>query len=55
MASSSDILSLSLTLTWKSESLGVKILKLSVDTIQSQKNIWSFTAVDFLDFDFFPL
>ena len=26
-----------------------------MDTIWSQKSIWSFTAVDFLDFDFFPI
>ena len=26
-----------------------------MDTIWLQKRIWSFTAVDFLDFDFFPV
>ena len=32
-----------------------KILKSSMDTIWSQKSIWSFNGVDFLDFDFFPV
>ena len=53
MGSSRDIKELSLTLTSKSESLFAKILKSPIDTIQSQKSIWSFTAVDFLDF--FPV
>ena len=55
MGSSHDIKRLSLTLTWKSESLVAKILKLSIDTKGSKENIWSFTAVDFLVFDFFPV
>ena len=57
MGSSRDIKIISLTLTCKSESLVAKILKSSMDTIWSQKSIWSFTAVDvdFLDFDFFPV
>ena len=55
MGSSRDIKRLSLTLIWKSESLVAKILKSSIDTIGSQTSIWSFTAVDFLDFNFFPI
>ena len=46
-----DIKRLSLTLIYKSESLVAKILKFWIDEIWSQKRIWSFTAVDFLDFD----
>ena len=34
---------------------GCQNLNSSVDTIWSQKNIWSFTAVHFLDVDFFPV
>ena len=44
-----------LNLTWKSESLVAKILKQSMDIVWSQKSIWFFAAVDFLDFDFFPV
>ena len=50
MTSSRDIKKPSLTYHWLS-----KILKSSMDTIWLQKSIWSFTAVDFLDFDFFPV
>ena len=46
---------ISLTVTWKSESLVAKVLKSSMDRIRSQKSIWSFTAVDFSYFDFFQL
>ena len=55
MGLSRDIKRLSSTLTWKSQSLVAKTLQSSMDTIRSQKGIWSFTAVDFLDFDFFPV
>ena len=46
-----DMENYNMTLTWKSESLVAKILKSSMDAVWSQKSIWSFTAVDFLDFD----
>ena len=55
MGSSRDIKRLSLTLTWKSDSLVAEVLKLPIDTLWPQKSIWYFTAVDFLDFDFFPV
>ena len=56
IGSSRHIKRLYLTLMWKSELLGAKNLKSSVNTIWSQKkNIWSSTAVDSLDFDFYPV
>ena len=55
MGLSRDIKRLSLTLTWISDPLVTKILKSSIDTLWSQKGTWSFTAVDFLDFDLFPI
>ena len=55
MGSSPDIRILFLTLTWKSKSLVAKILKSLIDTMWSQKSIWSFTSADFLGFDLFPV
>ena len=55
MGSSHDIKILSLTYKWKSESLVAKILKSLLDTILSQESIRSFTAIDFFDFEFFPV
>ena len=55
MDSSRDIKRLYLTLKWQGESLVAKILKSSMDTIGSKKDIWSFNVVKFSNFDFLPV